>query len=135
MRLGKYARACALAVLAAEEFTKAFLCRCYSIGIITDPEFQRDLTQHDIKLVHFVKIISGYALLSKHKRDIDEAYRVNRILGNNELLISTLNKIAMREKQNIQNAVNVIIWLDIACLLQRRPMVGDPIQGSAFCCA
>jgi AbiV family abortive infection protein len=48
----KYARSYALSVLSTEEFVKAFLYKCISVGLITDPEFKRDIRSHQEKIYH-----------------------------------------------------------------------------------
>ena len=113
MKSGGYPRACSLAVLATEEFAKSFLCRCYSMGIITDPNFRRDLADHDIKSIHFLRIIIAYLLYSRHKREIDDAFQVDSIPRNHDILKNTLDRIAEEEKRNIQNAVNVFAQADL----------------------
>lgn len=113
MKSGKYPRACSLTVLAAEEFAKAFLCKCYSVGMITDPNFRRDLANHDVKLIHFVKIVVSNALLSRHKREIDEAFRLRPLLKYHDIVKITLDRIAEKEKQNIKNAVDVFAQADL----------------------
>jgi AbiV family abortive infection protein len=113
MKAGKYPRACSLAVLAAEEFAKAFLCKCYSVGMITDRNFHRDLANHDVKLVHFVKIVVANGLLSRHKREIDEAFRLRRLLKYHDIVKITLDRIAEKEKQQIKNAVDVFAQGDL----------------------
>ncbi|MFQ5970417.1 MAG: AbiV family abortive infection protein [Nitrososphaerales archaeon] len=58
----RYARAFALGVLSCEEFTKAFLYKCVACGIIIDKNYYRDLRLHDLKLYHFIELItSNYA--------------------------------------------------------------------------
>ena len=51
----KYARTYALCVLSAEEFVKSFLYKCISVGIITDPEFKKDIRNHEEKMYHVIQ--------------------------------------------------------------------------------
>jgi AbiV family abortive infection protein len=113
MKEGKYPRACSLAVLAAEEFAKAFLSKCYSVGMITDRNFHRDLANHDVKLIHFLKIVVANTVLSRHKREIDEAFRLRPLLKYYDIVKITLDRIAEKEKQLIKNAVDVFAQADL----------------------
>ena len=52
-----YSRAYALAVLSFEEFSKAFLYKCISAGLIEDRDFNRDIRNHEEKLFHVVHLL------------------------------------------------------------------------------
>ena len=71
----KYARAYSLCVLACEEFAKAFLCKCKSVGAIQadDLKFRKYISRHDFKLSHFSRIMaSAYALAPYAKELLDD---------------------------------------------------------------
>ncbi len=66
---GRHARAYALAVLSAEEFSKAFLYRVVLAGITTYSKIQGDLRDHDKKLSHEIHVITGmYGYLTMRDR-------------------------------------------------------------------
>lgn len=66
---GKYPRTYVLAVLSAEEFSKAFLYRAVLAGIINYERISKDLLNHDKKLYHEIHVISGmYAYLVMRDR-------------------------------------------------------------------
>lgn len=78
MEKKRYSRAYALGVLSAEESAKAFLWKAFSIGIITDPKFPKDLTDHNLKLGHLMHIMVVPNILGKHADEIKEAIKQDK---------------------------------------------------------
>ena len=69
----KYARTYALCVLAAEEFSKSFLYKCQSVGLISDKGFMEDLRKHDEKIFHGVHLLISVYHMANYGREIREA--------------------------------------------------------------
>ncbi len=73
MEKRRYSRAYALGVLSAEESAKAFLWKAFSVGIITDPKFPKDLRDHNVKLGHLIHIMAVPNLLGKYADEVKAA--------------------------------------------------------------
>jgi AbiV family abortive infection protein len=64
-----YSRAYSLAVLSFEEFTKSFLYKGASAGIIEDKDFNIDIRNHEEKLFHITHLLLFYYIsFAKHER-------------------------------------------------------------------
>lgn len=69
----KYARTYALCVLAAEEFSKSFLYKCQSVGLISDKDFMKDLRKHHEKIFHSIHLLISAYHIANYGREIDDA--------------------------------------------------------------
>ena len=69
----KFARAYALGVLSAEELAKSFIYKCISVGLITDPDFRRDIRNHQEKIFHVIHILLFPSILRVRYKKFLEA--------------------------------------------------------------
>jgi len=67
-----YPRSYSLSILAVEEFAKSILCKVYAAGIITDKRFVKDLQNHRVKLVHFIRIAAATLEMSERKAELNK---------------------------------------------------------------
>jgi AbiV family abortive infection protein len=61
----RYPTALALAVLAGEEFAKAYLCKCYSCGKISKRRVDKAFKEHDPKLMELTRILTSAYLFTR----------------------------------------------------------------------
>lgn len=77
----KSPRSRALAVFAAEEFGKAYLCKGYSCGLVPLKKVNRAFRFHDTKGVAYVKLLTSAFLYHKYVLPIVKARRAAGIRG------------------------------------------------------
>jgi hypothetical protein len=59
--------------LSAEEFVKSFLYKCISVGLITDPEFKKDIRSHEEKMYHVIHLFLFSHVLDIRYREFLDA--------------------------------------------------------------
>jgi len=104
----RFARAYALGALSLEEFAKAFLYRCYSAGLITDPGFDRDITLHKEKLFHGMHLLTSAYTLSPESTFARVITHDKRISDHSQhLLPKAAPKIALESMNRIEKLLKI----------------------------